>query len=38
MGEHWLELIKRLLGLDGPGEALVLLQESVEGQPLLAEP
>jgi hypothetical protein len=38
MGERRLELVKRLLGLDGPGKALVLLQESVEGQPLLAEP
>jgi hypothetical protein len=31
MGEHRLQLFKRLLGLDGPGEALVLLQEPVEG-------
>jgi hypothetical protein len=33
-----LSFVKCPLGLDGPGEALVLLQESVEGQPLLAEP
>jgi hypothetical protein len=33
-----LQLVKRILGLDGPGEALVLLQESVEGQAFLAEP
>jgi hypothetical protein len=38
VGEHHLEFLERLLGLDGPREALVLLQESVEGQPLLAEP
>jgi hypothetical protein len=38
VGERCLELVKRLLGLDRPGEALVLLQESVEGQPLLAKP
>jgi hypothetical protein len=31
MGERHLEFVKRLLGLDGPGEALVLLQQSVEG-------
>jgi hypothetical protein len=31
MGERRLELVKRFLGLDGPGEALVLLQELVEG-------
>jgi hypothetical protein len=33
-----LQLIKCLLGLSGPGEALVLLEEPVEGQPLFAEP
>jgi hypothetical protein len=38
VGEHRLEFVERLLGLDGPGEALVLLQEPVEGQTLLAEP
>jgi hypothetical protein len=38
VGQRRHELIKRLLGLDGPGEALVLLQESVEWQSLLAEP
>jgi hypothetical protein len=26
-----LELVQRVLGLNGPGEALVLLQESVKG-------
>jgi hypothetical protein len=31
MGERRFELVKRLLGLDGPGEAFVLLQESLEG-------
>jgi hypothetical protein len=31
MGERRLQLVKRLLGLDGPGEALVFLQEPVEG-------
>jgi hypothetical protein len=31
MGKRRLEFVKRLLGLDGPEEALVLLQESVEG-------
>jgi hypothetical protein len=31
VGERRLELVKYLLGLDGPGEALVLLQESVVG-------
>jgi hypothetical protein len=31
MGERCLQLVKCLLGLDGPGEALVLLKESVEG-------
>jgi hypothetical protein len=31
MRERRLEPVKRLLGLDGLGEALVLLQESVEG-------
>jgi hypothetical protein len=37
VGERRLEFVKRLLGLDGPGESPVLLQESVEGQSLLAE-
>jgi hypothetical protein len=31
MGECCLQLVERLLGLDGPGEALMLLQEPVEG-------
>jgi hypothetical protein len=31
VGERRLEFIKCLLGLNGLGEALVLLQESVEG-------
>jgi hypothetical protein len=31
MGERRLQLVKRLLGLDGPGEALVFLQEPVDG-------
>jgi hypothetical protein len=30
VGERRLQLVKRLLGLDGPREALVFLQESVE--------
>jgi hypothetical protein len=38
MGEHRLQLIERLLGLDGLGEALVLLQDLVERQSILAEP
>jgi hypothetical protein len=33
-----LQLVKRLLGLGGPGETLVLLEELVEGQAFLAEP
>jgi hypothetical protein len=37
VGEHRLELVPRLLGLDGPGEVLVLLQEPVEGQALVAK-
>jgi hypothetical protein len=31
VGERHLQLVKRLLGLDGPGEALVFLQEPLEG-------
>jgi hypothetical protein len=31
VGERRFELVKRLLGLGGSGEALVLLEESVEG-------
>jgi hypothetical protein len=31
MGERHLELDEHLLGLDGLGEALMLLQEPVEG-------
>jgi hypothetical protein len=38
VGEGRLQLVKRLLGLDGPGEPLVLLQELVEGQAFLTEP
>jgi hypothetical protein len=38
MGECRLEFVKRLLGLDGPRETLVLLHEPVEGQALFAEP
>jgi hypothetical protein len=38
VGEGRLQLVKRLLCLDGPGEPLVLLQELVEGQAFLTEP
>jgi hypothetical protein len=38
VGEHRLEFVQRLLGLDSLGEALVLLQEPVEVQALFAEP
>jgi hypothetical protein len=38
VGQGRLQLFKRLLGLGGPGEALVLLKEAVEGQAFLAEP
>jgi hypothetical protein len=38
VGEGRLQLVKRLLGLDGPGKPLVLLQELVEGQAFLTEP
>jgi hypothetical protein len=38
LGEACLQLVKRLLGLDGPGEPLMLLQEPVEGQAFLVEP
>jgi hypothetical protein len=38
VGKRRLEFVKRLLGLDGLGEALVLLQEPVEGQAFFAEP
>jgi hypothetical protein len=31
VGERRLQLVKRLLGLDGPGEPLVFFQEPVEG-------
>jgi hypothetical protein len=31
VGERRLEFVKRLLSLDGLGEALMLLQEPVEG-------
>jgi hypothetical protein len=38
VGEGHLQLVKRLLGLGGPGELLLFFQEPVEGQALLAEP
>jgi hypothetical protein len=38
MGEGRLQLVKRLLGLGGLGEPLMLLEEPIEGQALLAEP
>jgi hypothetical protein len=38
VGERRLELVECLLGLDGPGETFVLLQESVEGKTFLTEP
>jgi hypothetical protein len=38
VGKGRFQLIKRLLGLDGPGKTLMLLDELVEGQALLAEP
>jgi hypothetical protein len=38
VGQGRLQLVKRILGLGGPGEALVLLEEAVEGQAFLAEP
>jgi hypothetical protein len=38
MGKGRLQLVKRLLGLGGLGEAFVLLEEPVEGQAFLAEP
>jgi hypothetical protein len=37
MGKGRLQLVKRLLGLGGPGEALMLPEEPVEGQAFLAE-
>jgi hypothetical protein len=38
VGKGRLQLIKRLLGFGGLGETLVLFEEPVEGQALLAEP
>jgi hypothetical protein len=38
VGERRLQLVKGLLGLDGPGEPLVFLQEPVEGQAFLTKP
>jgi hypothetical protein len=38
VGMGCLQLVKCLLGLGGPGEVLVLLEEPVEGQAFLAEP
>jgi hypothetical protein len=39
VGQGHLQLVKRLLGLgSSPGEALVLLEEAVEGQAFLTEP
>jgi hypothetical protein len=37
VSERCLQLVERLLGLDDPGEAFVLLPEPIEGQALLAE-
>jgi hypothetical protein len=37
-GQGRLQLIERILGLGGPGEALVLLEEVMKGQAFLAEP
>jgi hypothetical protein len=37
VGEGRLQLVKRLLGLDAPGEPLVFLKEPVEGQAFLTE-
>jgi hypothetical protein len=38
VSERRLQPVERILGLDSPREALVLLQESVEGQTLFTEP
>jgi hypothetical protein len=38
VGKRRLEFVQRLLCLDGPGEALVLLQKPEEGQAIFAEP
>jgi hypothetical protein len=38
VGKGRLQLIKRLLGFGDLGETLVLFEEAVEGQALLAEP
>jgi hypothetical protein len=38
VGKHRLEHVKCFLGLDDLGEALMLLQDPVEGQALFAEP
>jgi hypothetical protein len=38
VGECRLQLVKRLLGLNGPRKPVVFFQEPVEGQALLAEP
>jgi hypothetical protein len=38
VGERCLQLVKGLLGFNGPGEPLVFFQEPVEGQAFLAEP
>jgi hypothetical protein len=38
VGQGCLQLVERVLGLGGPGEALVLLEEAIEGQAFLAEP
>jgi hypothetical protein len=38
VGQGCLQLVERILGFGGPGEALVLLEEAVEGQAFLTEP
>jgi hypothetical protein len=38
VGQGRLQLVERILGLGGPGEALVLLEEAVEGQAFFAKP
>jgi hypothetical protein len=38
VGQGCLQLVERVLGLGGPGEALVLFEEAIEGQALFAEP
>jgi hypothetical protein len=38
VGQGRIQLVERILGLGGPGKALVLLEEAVEGQALFVEP